>query len=64
MKVIADKTLCCGHARCAAKCPEVFKLDAEGYIDIGTVEVPAEFEERARRGAKCCPERAIRVEDV
>jgi ferredoxin len=59
VKVIHDE--CTGHARCAAKAPEVYHLDAEGFNRVGTFRVPAEAEQKARLGARWCPERAIIV---
>ena len=61
MKVTVNKSLCTGHAMCAAKCPEVYKLDDTGYCDIPKSLVPAELEHSAELGARCCPEGAITV---
>lgn len=64
MKVIADQTLCSGHARCAAVAPEFFDLNDDGYIGFDEKNVPPELEQAARRGVRACPERALTfVED-
>jgi ferredoxin len=64
VKVIADQTLCSGHARCAAAAPEFFDLNDDGYIGFDEKEVPPELETAARRGVRACPERALTfVED-
>ena len=42
-------------------CPEVYKIDAEGYSFVETEEVAKELEEKARRGAEACPEHVISV---
>jgi ferredoxin len=63
MKVIADQTLCSGHARCAAVAPEVFELDAEGYIGFASKAVPPGLEAEARRGVRSCPERALSLDE-
>ena len=64
MKVIADQTLCSGHARCAAVAPEFFDLNDDGYIGFAEKAVPSELEKAARRGVRACPERALTyVED-
>lgn len=64
MKVIADQTLCSGHARCAAVAPEFFDLNDDGYIAFAEKAVPPELEAAARRGVRACPERALTfVED-
>ena len=50
MKIIADKTRCAGHARCAAVADQLFELDSNGYIAFQQKIVPAGAEELARRG--------------
>lgn len=59
MKIIADISRCCGHARCAAVSETLFVLDDNGYIAITEVAVPAESAMVARRGVRACPERAL-----
>ena len=61
MKIVIDKPNCVGHARCAAIAPDLFLLDAEGYIATTGFDVPAGQEALARRAAKACPERVISV---
>ena len=63
MKVIVDGAKCQGHARCAAKAPEVFKLNDDGYNNTGETEVPSGLEEQAKLGASVCPEGAIQIEE-
>ena len=64
MKVIANQSLCSGHARCAAVAPEVFELNDDGYIGFDEKDVPPELVAAARRGVRACPERALTlVED-
>ncbi len=63
MKVNVSPDLCCGAQLCAKAAPEVYQLD-EGYNVLsgqGDVEIPAEHEKAAVRGARACPESAIRV---
>ena len=65
MKVIANQSLCSGHARCAAVAPEVFELNDDGYIGFNERIVPAGLEAQARRGVLACPERALSlIEDA
>jgi ferredoxin len=65
MKIIADKTKCAGHARCAAVSDQLFELDTGGYIGFETRIVAAGMEAIARRGVRACPERALKIsEDV
>ena len=61
MKIIADKSSCAGHARCAAVADHLFQLDDNGYIAFEEKAVPAGSEELARRGVRACPERALKI---
>jgi ferredoxin len=63
MKILADKTRCAGHARCAAVAERLFELDADGYIGFEEKIVPPGSEEAARRGVRACPERALKISD-
>lgn len=62
MRILVDRRRCAGHARCNAAAPELFRLDDDGYIAIESFQVLPEHEEAAVRGARSCPERALRVE--
>ena len=61
MKIIADKTRCAGHARCAAVAGHLFELDGNGYIAFQEKVVPLGAEELAKRGVRACPERALKI---
>jgi len=63
MKVKIRQGACQGHARCAALAPDIFKLDDDGFILPGDIEVPAGKEAIAQRGVRACPERALVAED-
>ena len=63
MKITIEKGKCVGNARCAAVAEDLFPLDDEGYIAVDEINVPAGAEDKARRGARACPERIIHVED-
>ena len=62
MRILVDKGRCAGHARCNATAPDIYRLDDNGYIDMQSFEVAVGQEEVARRGARACPERALKVE--
>ncbi len=65
MKVIANRNLCSGHARCAAAASEFFELNDDGYVSFDEKEVPPELAQPARRGVRACPERALTlIEDT
>jgi ferredoxin len=61
MKIVADKTRCAGHARCAAVADRLFELDDSGYIGFVEKLVPVGMEDAARRGVRACPERALKI---
>ncbi|MER8714234.1 ferredoxin [Mesorhizobium sp. M1295] len=62
MRITVQNAKCQGHARCAAQAPDIFKLDDEGYILPGDIEVAEGEELPASRGARSCPERALELD--
>lgn len=64
LRVAAD--LCCGAQRCVVVAPEVYRL-ADGFNALAGAEteyeVPKGLEQKAVRGARACPESAIRIID-
>ena len=48
MRVRVDREKCQGHNRCYLTCPEVYKIDEEGYSYLERAEVPIGIEEKAR----------------
>ncbi len=63
MRIKVERSVCAGHALCAAREPLVYLLDADGYCSSDGVLVPPGLEEQARRGAMVCPEAAITLWD-
>lgn len=62
MRVIANATLCQGHARCEDLCPEVFSTDAtEGKVVVEQPEFPSDLEAKVRLAVRNCPEGALRI---
>ena len=59
MKICVDRGICAGHALCAAKAPDVYTLDDEGYCSSDGQHVPPHLIDLARLGARHCPEGAI-----
>ena len=64
MKIRVSTDLCCGAQRCAVVAPDVYKLKdginalvnfPEDYV------VPEALKANAVRGARACPEGAIRI---
>ncbi|QND69345.1 ferredoxin (plasmid) [Mesorhizobium sp. AR07] len=62
MRIIVHKHKCQGHARCSAQAPDIFKLDDEGYILPGDIEVAEGKHLLASRGTRSCPERALELD--
>ena len=63
MKIRVDRRLCSGHALCAARAPELYTLDEEGFCSADGVQVPPQLLEQARLGAQHCPEGAITLSE-
>jgi len=63
MWITVDTSVCCGHGRCAAAAPDIYRLDDNGYCGIESLELLSGQEDAARAGAASCPERAIRIAD-
>lgn len=61
LKVVANRSACCGYGVCAEICPEVYQLDNNGIVVLATDTVPAGLEEKAREGAAACPQNALEV---
>ena len=59
IRIVVDRRVCAGHALCAAKAPDVYQLDEEGYCSSNGAVVPPHLEAQARLGARHCPEAAI-----
>lgn len=64
LKVVADRTACCGYGICAEICPEVYKLDDNGIVVIAVDFVPQGLEAKAREGAAACPQCALAIEET
>lgn len=59
MRIRVDRSLCAGHALCAARAPELYTLDEEGFCSADGVQVAPHLMAQARLGAQHCPEGAI-----
>jgi ferredoxin len=63
LKIKVERAKCSGHARCAAVAPDVYDLDSDGFSISDGKTVPEPLRDQALRGARACPERAIKVEE-
>ena len=64
IRIVVDRQVCAGHALCAARAPDVYRLDADGYCCSDGTLVPEPLVEQARMGARHCPEAAILLVEV
>jgi len=64
LRVIVDRSRCCGYGLCAQLCPEVYKLDENGLVYVETEFIPGGLEEEAKEGAAACPAEALVVEEI
>lgn len=64
LRIVADRSRCCGYGLCAQMCPEVYKLDENGIVYLEAETFDLTLEETAREGAAACPAEAIVVELV
>ena len=62
LRVVADRSKCCGYGLCAQVCPEIYHLDENGLVVLAADTVPEGLEESAREGAAACPAEAIVIE--
>jgi len=63
MRILVDRSVCAGHALCAAQAPDVYQLDDEGFCSSDGAFVPVHLQEQARVGARHCPEAAIVLQE-
>jgi ferredoxin len=61
LRVLADRSRCCGYGLCIQVCPEVFKSGADGLVQLDSAIVPSGLEEEAAAAAASCPAEALRV---
>jgi ferredoxin len=64
LRVIVDRSRCCGYGLCAQLCPEVYKLDENGLVFVESEAIPGGLEEEAREGAAACPAEALTIEEI
>ena len=58
MKAKVDADICIGCGLCESTCPEVFKMDGDKAVVIGSV-VPKGVEETCKKATEECPVTAI-----
>jgi ferredoxin len=63
MFATVDKDACIGCGACADTCPEIFKMEDDGFAEAYKNPVPSEFLESAKEAAEGCPTEAIHLEE-
>jgi ferredoxin len=63
IRIIANRSACCGYGACAEICPEIFKVDDNGIVALTTDIVPPGLEERALEGVSACPQCALEARE-
>jgi ferredoxin len=60
MRIEADLDACLAYGNCVAVSPEVYDLPDQ-KVEILMPEPPADMQAAARKGARRCPAKALRV---
>lgn len=63
MRVIVDFDICASTGACAQVAPEVFEVQADGFLHILQEEPPAELHDKVRQAADLCPTAAISIQE-
>jgi sterol 14-demethylase len=61
LSVQLDRDLCQGHAACVGEAPEVFRIGADGKVELIQAHPDASLHARVRSAAQYCPTRTIRI---
>jgi ferredoxin len=64
VRIIVDPVACAAYGYCAEILPEAISLDEWGYPIIHGRSVPPELMALAKRAARDCPTRAIRIRET
>ena len=61
LRVVVNRDKCRGYGICAEICPDVYKLDGQGFAYV-EADAPIELEGLVVEACDNCPEEAITVE--
>jgi ferredoxin len=61
-RVVVDRDLCEGHARCVETAPEVFEVGDDDYAQVIRQPTP-ELLEKVREAVRRCPRMALSLEE-
>jgi sterol 14alpha-demethylase len=63
LRIVLDRDLCQGHAVCVGESPELFRIGADGKVELVLDTLPPDLADQARAAARFCPTRTIYVEE-
>jgi ferredoxin len=64
IRVVVDRELCEGNARCAQLAPEVFHVDDADKLHVATaIDATPELREKVEAAVALCPRQALSVID-
>jgi len=63
MRIRVDFDLCQSHALCTEAAPEVFEVDAQGFLSVKIEHPGEELREKVERAARECPTMAIAIDE-
>ncbi len=61
MKVVVDRTLCEGNARCMEAAPSVFEVGDDDKSRVRLAQPPESLRERIKLAVRLCPRQAISI---
>jgi ferredoxin len=56
-----DVDKCCGYGMCAELSPDVFSLDANGFVVASMTEIPEELMQATEDAMYSCPEKVLKL---
>lgn len=64
LRVVVDRDLCEGNARCVKVAPAVFRVDDEDRLEILLEAPPPELRDAVEQAIAVCPRQALRLVDA
>lgn len=62
MRIRVDRDLCQGHGTCVAEAPELFRLDANGDLEVILEAPPEALHAKLAAAVRYCPTKALSIE--
>jgi ferredoxin len=63
MKIVVDRDLCEGNARCVQAAPRVFRVDDADQVELLVEQPGEELRDAVETAVALCPRQALRVVD-